>query len=217
MLVNLIFGEDVTEFGFLSMTREMFVNFLNVYFLIEIYGVLDGVVVEKLVFFDWLSDWRCVGGVEVESEGYIGCFYTNVLVKVDEEFVDVKEELINKVIKLRLLLNFFDVLIDGFGGLIEVVEFMGRSGCIVRRGDRFMYESRGTTAFRKGMSISGDGDVFGVNIVEKNVFMNGDKCVVIILDVVSIGILLYASKGVKNVRRRVYVTIEFLWSVDKVI
>ncbi|MBT6371817.1 MAG: 50S ribosomal protein L10, partial [Acidimicrobiaceae bacterium] len=39
---NLTFGEDVTEFGFLSTTREMLVNFLNVHFPTEIHGASDG-------------------------------------------------------------------------------------------------------------------------------------------------------------------------------
>ena len=214
---NLTFGEDVTEFGFLSTTREMLVNFLNVHFPTEIHGASDGAAAEKSAPSDWSSDWRRAGGAEVESEGYTGRFHTNAPAKVDEELVDAKEELINKVIKLRLPPNFLDALIDGLGGPTEVAELTGRSGRIVRRGDRLMYESRGTTASRKGTSISGDGDVLGVNIAEKNAFMNGDKRVAIISDAASTGISLHASKGAKNVRRRVHVTIELPWSADKAI
>ena len=113
--------------------------------------------------------------------------------------------------------NFLDALIDGLGGADQVAELTGRSGRIVRRGSRLIYESWGSTASRKGTSLSGENDVIGVNISEKNAFMEGKKLVAIISDAASTGISLHASQGAKNTRRRTHITIELPWSADKAI
>ena len=217
---DLKFGDDVTKWGFVSTTREMLVSFLHVHFPTEIRGASDGAAVEnKAPPPDWTADnWKRASGGESARDGeYAGRFHTDAPPLVDEELADAKEELIKKVINLDLPPNFLDALIDGFGGPDQVAELTGRSGRIVRRGSKLLYEARGTTASRKGSSISGDGDVLGVNIAEKNAFMSGEKLVAIISDAASTGISLHASKGAANVRRRVHITIELPWSADKAI
>lgn len=218
---DLKFGEDVTEWGFVSTTREMLVSFLHVHFPTEILGASDGAAVEKSAPPGWVAteDWKQASRNEhkTESAAYGGHFHTNAPVKVDKELMDAKDELVKKVVKLALPPNFLDALIDGLGGADQVAELTGRSGRIVRRGSKLIYESRGTTTSRKGTAISGEGDVLGVNISEKNAFMNGEKLVAIISDAASTGISLHASNDAKNVRRRVHVTIELPWSADKAI
>jgi len=205
---DLKFGEDVTQWGFLSTTREMLVSFLSTHFPTEIRGASDGAAAEKKLPSDWVDD----GNTE-----YSGRFHTDAPVLVDRELVDAREELIKKVCELQLPGNFLDSLIDGLGGADQVAELTGRSGRIVRRGNRLVYESRGSTASRKGTSLSGENDVIGVNISEKNAFMQGKKLVAIISDAASTGISLHASQGAKNTRRRTHITIELPWSADKAI
>ena len=177
----------------------MLVSFLSTHFPTEIRGASDGAAAEKKLPSDWVDD----GTTE-----YSGRFHTDAPVLVDRELVDAREELIKKVCELQLPGNVLDSLIDGLGGADQVAELTGRSGRIVRRGNRLVYESRGSTASRKGTSLSGENDVIGVNISEKNAFMQGKKLVAIISDAASTGISLHASQGAKNTRRRTHITIE---------
>ena len=219
-LSELKFGADVTPMGFISTTREMLFNFLRTHFPTEIVGVSDLSGIDtSAVPPDWAAnnEWKqASGGVEVK-ETYSGHYHANAPTKVDEELVDARDELMRKAEELKLPPNFLDALIDGLGGPDEVAELTGRSGRIVRRREKLIYEARGSTTSKKGNSISGEGDVIGVNIAEKNAFMKGDKYVAIISDAASTGISLHASKDAPNQRRRVHITIELPWSADKAI
>lgn len=226
-------GEDVTQFGFVSTTREMLIGFLNVHFPTTYADAADGSAGEKVVPPEWAkeNDWKQASGareiyadadVNADADAdaeveYAGHFHTNAPEKVDEESVAAKDELIRRVIQLELPPNFLDAMIDELGGPDCVAELTGRSGRIVRRGAKLIYESRGSTTSKRGSSISGDGDVIGVNIAEKNLFMSGDKFVAIISDAASTGISLHACNGVQNQRRRIHITIELPWSADKAI
>ena len=211
-MAELKVGEDVTQFGFVSTTREMLINFLDTHFPTTYVDAADGSLGDNNAPLDWAKERN--GEAEVE---YTGHFHTNAPLKVDEELIAEKDELIRQVIHLDLPPNFLDAMIDELGGPDNVAELTGRSGRVVRRGSKLLYEARGSTTSKKGSSISGDGDVVGVNIAEKNAFMNGEKFVAIISDAASTGISLHACQGVKNDRRRIHVTIELPWSADKAI
>lgn len=49
---------------------------------------------------------------------------------------------------------------------------------------------------------------------EKSSFMDGTKIIVIISDACSTGVSLHVDKHVVNQRRRVHITMKFLWGVD---
>uniref|UniRef100_A0A7S0KP95 Helicase ATP-binding domain-containing protein n=1 Tax=Ostreococcus mediterraneus TaxID=1486918 RepID=A0A7S0KP95_9CHLO len=226
-MAELKIGEDVTQFGFVSTTREMLINFLDTHFPTTYVDAADGSLGDNNVPPDWAreNNWKQAGGVQRDSNDnsneadveYTGHYHTNAPRKVDEDLVAAKEELISKVVQLDLPPNFLDAMIDELGGPGNVAELTGRSGRVVRRGGKLVYEARGSTTSKKGTSISGDGDVVGVNIAEKNAFMNGEKYVAIISDAASTGISLHACQGVKNDRRRIHITIELPWSADKAI
>eukprot|EP00049_Salpingoeca_infusionum_P014447 m.270271 g.270271 ORF g.270271 m.270271 type:complete len:1323 (+) comp15677_c0_seq4:246-4214(+) len=120
--------------------------------------------------------------------------------------VEMKRQLLEKLVALKLPANPLDVLIDELGGPAHVAELTGRKFRVVREGDAVVLDNR----FRE---MGSD----GVNVAEKNQFMGGNKLVAIISDAASTGISLHADTRAKNTRRRVHITFELPWSADKAV
>ena len=154
------------------------------------------------------------------------------------ECVAARDALLERASRLDLPPNFLDELIDALGGKDAVAEMTGRRGRVVRaskkkrerddgdgdgceNGGELTFELRGEARAASGRaaagSIAGDGEVDGVNLKEKELFMSGAKLVAIISDAASTGISLHAREDAGNRRRRVHVTIELPWSADKAI
>ena len=145
--------------------------------------------------------------------------------------VIVAQELLKRAGALSLPPNFLDEIIDALGGPHAVAEMTGRRGRIVRRPNtgvagrlvstasstHLTYELRGALTGHKGAALSGEGDVDGINISEKDAFMRGDKRVAVISDAASTGISLHAARCCANQSRREHITIELPWSADKAI
>ena len=158
--------------------------------------------------------------------------------------VEARRILLEQADRLGLPPNFLDELIDQLGGPRRVAEMTGRRGRIVRvsgnkidqqvscgftddftgepaTGDALVFEARGDASGRtggpRGGTVAADGEVDGVNLMEKTAFQAGRKLVAIISDAASTGISLHARRDEPNQRRRVHVTIELPWSADKAI
>ena len=139
-----------------------------------------------------------------------------------EELIKMRDELIDQIEDLNLPGNCIDTVIDELGGVAAVAELTGRTGRMVRdaRDGMFKYVKRaGGSEPRYGLSSQADIiAVDQVNIVEKQKFMSGEKCVAIISDAASTGISLHASSSCRSrSRRRIHYTIELPWAADKAI
>lgn len=129
----------------------------------------DVVIVDVVGFFS--DDWGFLCFLQRDLYGF------GVL-----EWVEwLKQDLLDKVWWLgwELLVNILDEFIDQLGGFQWVVEMIGRKGCVVFRFD-------GMVVFElwveQGLFID------YVNFREKQCFMSGEKFVVIILEVFSLGV-----------------------------
>lgn len=105
--------------------------------------------------------------------------------------------------------NPLDIIIDNVGGPRAVAEMTGRKNRIVRdETGKLVYMSRNDQL---------DCSMAQRNIVERDLFQQGQKHVAIISEVASAGISLHADRRVGNQRRRVHITLELPWSADRAV
>ena len=87
--------------------------------------------------------------------------------------------------------NPLDELIDRLGGPSAVAEMTGRKGRLVRRRDGeagVKWEARNASGVDKGSSLE------MINILERKMFLGGEKLVAVISEAASAGISLHADR-----------------------
>ena len=87
--------------------------------------------------------------------------------------------------------NPLDELIDRLGGPSTVAEMTGRKGRLVRRRDGeagVKWEARNASGVDKGSSLE------MINILERKMFLSGEKLVAVISEAASAGISLHADR-----------------------
>ncbi len=88
--------------------------------------------------------------------------------------------------------NPLDELIDRLGGPTRVAEMTGRKGRLVRRKDGeagVKWEARNASGVDKGSSLE------MINILERKMFLSGEKLVAVISEAASAGISLHADRS----------------------
>ena len=88
--------------------------------------------------------------------------------------------------------NPLDELIDRLGGPARVAEMTGRKGRLVRRKDGeagVKWEARNASGVDKGSSLE------MINILERKMFLSGEKLVAVISEAASAGISLHADRS----------------------
>ncbi|EDQ86658.1 uncharacterized protein MONBRDRAFT_28079 [Monosiga brevicollis MX1] len=127
-------------------------------------------------------------------------------------------QLLEELKNLRLPPSPLDDLIDQLGGPSAVAELTGRKQRQVRVGHTSSFVIEERAAINCGPIDPTD----GINIVEKNAFLDGRKLIAIISDaastgLMSLGISLHADVRRENQHRRVHFTFELPWSADKAV
>jgi len=95
------------------------------------------------------------------------------------------------IVGLDLPNNPLDELIDRLGGPSAVAEMTGRKGRLVRRKDGesgVKWEARNASGVDKGSSLE------MINILERKMFLSGEKLVAVISEAASAGISLHADR-----------------------
>ena len=155
--------------------REYVLDYLRHSFpvqLYEPYSMDDGKIVSRAVFRD---------GQPVECRAA----------------VRARDELIEKLASLSAVPGALDQIVQHFG-TNAVAEVTGRSRRIVRKGERFVVESRPGAA----------------NLVETQAFMDDQKQILIFSEAGGTGRSYHAEMSAKNRRLRVHYLLEFGWKAD---
>ncbi|GAB5368602.1 hypothetical protein AAMO2058_001333600 [Amorphochlora amoebiformis] len=137
--------------------------------------------------------------------------------------MEMKAKLIHQVYNMNLPPAALDYLIDKLGGPQSVAEMTGRRLRIIRSRNSGKFqvetrfkESKTSSKRRRSYASSSCSGVEGINIAERNAFVNGNKHIAIISDAASTGVSLHSSIGSKNAHlRRVHYTLELPWSAEK--
>lgn len=107
---------------------------------------------------------------------------------------------------MKLPPNPLDELIDKLGGVDKVAEMTGRSIHLVRKNvivEDGKVENK-IVVEKRNKSLKRECNLDEVNLLEKDSFLNEEKCIAIISEAASSGISLQADKRVKNQRRYIY-------------
>jgi predicted RNA methylase len=114
--------------------------------------------------------------------------------------IERRERLIEQLAALPPVQGALDQIVQRFG-TDQVAEVTGRSRRIVRKGDRFVVESRAGAA----------------NLAETQAFMNDAKRILVFSDAGGTGRSYHADLGAKNRRLRVHYLLEAGWKADTAI
>lgn len=155
--------------------REYVLDYLRHAFpvqLYEPYSTDDGKIVSRAVYKD---------GQSVECRAAVAA----------------RDSLIEKLASLSAVPSALDEIVQHFGA-DTVAEVTGRSRRIVRKGERFVVESRPGAA----------------NLAETQSFMDDQKQVLIFSEAGGTGRSYHAELSVKNKRLRVHYLLEFGWKAD---